>query len=265
MPTDNVPHWSPNQYNPVQEYTYKFTANGELRIRLFYPYDWTPRDRRPAILFFFGGGWNTGSYVQFFRHAMYFAGCGMVAASAEYRIKSKHASTIETSIADAFSAVAWMTDHAADLGIDATRLVTSGGSAGGHLAACTALLDPAGIAEAPCPPAKPAALVLFNPAVQLRPGLCERFAVTDEDLHRLSPMGSISSACPPTFMCYGKNDPMIETGRAFAAKARALGITIDLHEHDGAAHGFFNSDPWFKETLKQAHFFLAAQGFVAQV
>src|SRR4051812_15743596 len=67
---------------------YKATPQGDLKIHLFFPPDWRAADRRPAIVFFFGGSCATGSPAQFASTAEYFATRGLVSASAEYRIES---------------------------------------------------------------------------------------------------------------------------------------------------------------------------------
>src|SRR5690349_19804634 len=69
---------------------YSKTPQGELYLHFFFPSDWKPDDARPAIVFFFGGGWRTGSYRAFVPQAEYFASRGLVAASADYRIRTKH-------------------------------------------------------------------------------------------------------------------------------------------------------------------------------
>ncbi|MHC4510328.1 MAG: alpha/beta hydrolase, partial [Planctomycetota bacterium] len=69
-------------YRPLKEYIYKTTPQGELEIYVHYPFDWTPDDRRPGIVFFFGGGWKSGTTEQFTRQATYLASRGMVAARA---------------------------------------------------------------------------------------------------------------------------------------------------------------------------------------
>src|SRR5689334_5709117 len=58
---------------------FKSTPEGELKIHLYFPKDWKPADRRPAILFFFGGGFVGGTPAQFTTKAQYLAGRGLVA------------------------------------------------------------------------------------------------------------------------------------------------------------------------------------------
>ncbi len=68
----------------VVEEIYKSASGDELSIYRFEPQNHDPAiDRRPAIIFFFGGGWNGGSVRQFEQHARYFAHRGMVTLGAD--------------------------------------------------------------------------------------------------------------------------------------------------------------------------------------
>ena len=132
-----------------------------------YPPGWKDSDKRPAIVFFFGGGWTSGKLEQFEPQASHLARRGMVAARADYRVKSRHGVTPKECVEDAKSAVRWMRANAAKLGVDPDRIVAAGGSAGGHIAACTAFspgLDAEG--EDANVSSKPNALVLFNPVLR---------------------------------------------------------------------------------------------------
>src|SRR5260221_3863953 len=117
---------------------YKTTPEGELKIHLYFPRNWKPADRRPGIVFFFGGGFVNGNPRQFTTKAEYLATRGMVAASAEYRVKNTHHTGAEKCIEDAKSAVRWLRVNARRLGIDPERVLAGGGSAGGTDAAFTA-------------------------------------------------------------------------------------------------------------------------------
>ncbi|HEY3841198.1 MAG TPA: alpha/beta hydrolase fold domain-containing protein, partial [Bryobacteraceae bacterium] len=121
---------------------------------------------RPAIVFFFGGGWKGGSTDQFDDQARHLTDRGMVSILVDYRVEARDRSTPFDSVHDARSAMRWVRTHAAELHIDPSRIVASGGSAGGHLAGATAILDgvddPAD--DLRVSPA-PAALILFNPVL----------------------------------------------------------------------------------------------------
>jgi acetyl esterase len=148
--------------------TYKTIGPTNLHLYLFTPKDHSTMNRRPAIVFFFGGGWTSGSPQQFEKQCQYFASRGMVAITADYRVTSRQGVKPVQCVADAKSAIRWLRRNAARLGIDPDRIVASGGSAGGHLAACTAVvpgLDDTG--EDTSISATPNAAVLFNPVLAL--------------------------------------------------------------------------------------------------
>ena len=122
----------------IEDFVFKKTPQGELTLHGFFPTDWKPTDQRPVIVFFFGGGWKNGSFTQFVPQSEYFATRGIVAFSADYRIESKHKTTPDVCVEDAKSAIRWVRANAGKLGIDPNKVIASGGSAGGHLAAATA-------------------------------------------------------------------------------------------------------------------------------
>jgi acetyl esterase/lipase len=150
----------------VKTMTYKTVGDRQLNIHIHYPPGWKASDARPAIIFFFGGGWTSGKIEQFQPQAGYFAARGLVAARADYRVKSRDGVTPDKCVEDARSAVRWMRRNAKELGIDPQKLIASGGSAGGHLAACTMIAksveaegDDLSISTIP------QAMVLFNPVL----------------------------------------------------------------------------------------------------
>ena len=89
----------------VKEITYKTVGDRELKLYVNYPPGWKPSDTRPAIVFFFGGAWRSGSVAQFAVQADYLARRGLVAARADYRIKNKDGVTPDKCVEDARSAV----------------------------------------------------------------------------------------------------------------------------------------------------------------
>ena len=124
-----------------RETVYKSAGGADLKLHIFEPSE-RPSDKPlPAIVFFFGGGWTGGTPSQFFQHSRYLASRGMVAVSAEYRVKNRHGTTPAECVADGKSAVRWLRSHAAELGIDPARIAAGGGSAGGHVALCTAVIE----------------------------------------------------------------------------------------------------------------------------
>ena len=84
---------------------YAKRGDRELEIHLHFPQGWKATDKRPGMVFFFGGGWKDGSTGQFERQAEYFASRGMVTARADYRVKSRDGVTPDQCVEDARTAV----------------------------------------------------------------------------------------------------------------------------------------------------------------
>jgi acetyl esterase/lipase len=118
-------------------FRYKKTKQGDLELHVHFPPDWKKGDQRAAIVFFFGGGWVGGTVNQFKPQAAYLAQRGLVAARADYRVKSRQGVSPATCVEDAKSAIRWIRQNAVQLGVDPHRIVAAGGSAGGHIAACS--------------------------------------------------------------------------------------------------------------------------------
>ena len=80
----------PPQMSDAIAETYRNIDNVELKIWRFEPRGHGPTDQRPAIVFFFGGGWRMGSPAQFEAQARYLARRGMMALLADYRVSERH-------------------------------------------------------------------------------------------------------------------------------------------------------------------------------
>ena len=112
-------------------------AEGRLPVRLYRPHG-LELGPAPGLLFFHGGGWTIGSiqtHDRVCRNLAAAAGC--VVVSVEYRLAPEH--PLPAASQDALAASAWLAAHAAELGLDPERLAVAGDSAGGVLAAVTAI------------------------------------------------------------------------------------------------------------------------------
>ncbi len=258
---------------------YKKIGDVELPIHIFEPANRQQGDRRPAIVFFFGGGWQNGSPVQFQQQCRYLASRGMVAMSVEYRVESRHGVKAVSCFRDAKSAIRWVRRNAERLGIDPNRLAAGGGSAGGHLAGALGTIrefDEEG--EDTSVSAVPNALALFNPALVLAPvagredrawaklaSLGERMGVAPE---MLSPYHHIRAGQPPAIIFHGRDDTTVPyfTSELFAEKMKAVGNRCELVGYAGQSHGFFNygrgGNEYFADTLKKTDAFLVSLGYL---
>ncbi len=245
------------------EVVYKTTPQGELKLHLYRPADWKASDKRPAIVFFFGGGWQNGSHVQFTRQSEYFAFRGLVCAAADYRVANQHHTTPDACIEDAKSAMRYVRGHAAELGVDPDRIVAAGGSAGGHLAAAVAMVpgfDAAG--ETPSVSCKPNAMILFNPALNV-PGHAVKDAGGQDIADKFWPNRFVAKDAPPAIIFFGTDDRLAAGGREYRDKAKKLGVRAELVMAEGVGHGFFNRGPYAQLTVREADKFLASLGYLS--
>ncbi len=256
-------------FTPDRVEVYKSTTNADgapvdLRMHLFFPAGQVPGTPVPGIVFFFGGGWLRGTPEQFYPHCRYLAERGMVAASAEYRTENEHGTPPEACVADGITALTWMHAQSKALGITSDQLLAGGGSAGGHVAAATALLS--GFREAEEEgPYHPKALILFNPVLDNSPAGYGHDRVP-EPWESFSPLHNVGSAAPPTIIFLGDQDALIpvSTCESFRDLIAETGVLSRLHVYPGQTHGFFNwgSRPMFIETVTAMDAFLTELGYL---
>ncbi len=255
---------------PRDARVYKRVGDRELKLSVVRPADWKTGDRRPALVFFHGGGWTGGAPTQFDEHSRYFASRGLVCIQVQYRLlDAKSAQPPDACIHDARTAMRWVRAHAAELGVDPARIGAGGGSAGGHLAAHAGLVDgtddPSDDLKIS---AKPAALLLFNPVLDNGPGGWGTARVGAR-FPELSPAHNVSRDDPPAIVFLGTKDNLIPvaTLERFRAAMRQAGVRCDLHLYEGEGHGFFNhrglgGGKAYALTVREADRFLASLGWL---
>jgi acetyl esterase len=250
----------------VKEHIYK-SEQGALRLFVF---DQSHQDKRlkPALIFLHGAGFshNKVNPSQFQHHANYFSSLGIISICVEYRPSFLDGlySPID-SISNAKSAIRWVRQNADILGIDPTKVVACGASAGGYLSLCCAMIhgfdDINDDLSIEC---SPNALVIFNGGVDSKV-LIELFPGLSLDLVNANPIDAIKSALPPSIFFHGTDDKNIPIGRIeqFIEKMRSHGNQINLEVFEGMGHGFFNygnheNIPYLR-TVEQTKNFLEKQ------
>jgi acetyl esterase/lipase len=258
---------------------YRSVGTVDLTAWVFEPAGHRPEDARPAIVFFFGGGWNGGSPGQFRPQAAYLAERGMVAIAVDYRVRSRQGTLANAAVSDASAAIRWVRTHAARLGVDPDRIAAGGGSAGGHLAAATAMLpvpdDPQSGADVS---SAPNALLLFNPVLITAPFPgqsdleAEKFDMLRARLgaepESMSPYHNVRPGLPPTIVFHGEQDKTVpyRHARLFAGKMTGAGNRCELVGYPGQGHGFFNpgrdgGSP-HRDTMRRMDDFLVSLGWL---
>ncbi len=232
----------PDELKNADVRVYKTVDGYDLKISIVYPDNYKKGKKYPAVVFFFGGGWNGGSVGQFEQHCHFLAKKGMISMAANYRVASRNNSTPFDAVEDAKSAVRWIRENAKSLGVNKNRIVASGGSAGGHVAACTAIIPGFEAANENLKvSSKPNALVLFNPVINTMP---EGFGYQrlGDKAESISPAHHVVPGLPPTLIFHGTADTTVPYGNItdFLSKMEAVGNTCYVVPFEGQKHGFFN-------------------------
>jgi acetyl esterase len=206
----------------------------------------------PALLFIHGGGWvvcSLDTHDPLCRHLCVAAGA--VVVSVDYRLSPEH--VFPAASDDCLTALNWLAANAEALGIDPARIVVAGDSAGGNLAAATAIR--ARDAGGP----KLAGQLLVYPVTD-RPGRHPSYAENDNDYglttagmaaywaHYGAPEGDPLAeplradlhGLPPAFVLTAEYDVLRDEGEAYAAALTAAGVAVEAKRYPGMIHGFFS-------------------------
>lgn len=258
----------------MQTKVYKTIGLTKLKLHIYQPSERNDMEKLPAIIFFHGGGLRERHTWEFEPQSKYLVERGIVAILATYTIE-RHGRTEFESIADAKSAIRWTRKHADELGIDENRIAAGGGSAGGYLAGCAALIT--GLDEKNedlSISSIPNALVLFNPRLVVSesgdPPLTKKDIryLNGRAIEGISPFHNIYKGAPPTIIFQGTADNLIQEAQQFCEKMKTYGNTCEVVLYEGREHGFFHyylnerNNPDFYSTMQQTAKFLTAIGYI---
>ena len=258
----------------AETFIFKKVGDTEIRLHVVKPNDWKTSDRRPCLVAFFGGGWISGTPAKSIRTAKWAAEYGLVGVAPDYRTRTRFEAKPEDCVADGRAAVRWIQDHAKDLGIDPAKIVVQGSSAGGHVAAWTAIPDPVSpeLASDPVPSPVPMGLILLWPVTDTGTngyGGPRRFGDDEARANNLSVTGRMPTKMPPTLVFHGTADATVKYANTeeFLAKMKTNGNECELISFLGAPHSP-NSSKWGEAAAVKAKIeeeslnFLEKLGFV---
>jgi acetyl esterase/lipase len=248
---------------PSEIRIYKRINDFELEAHIFYPLGFTKEDKRPAFLFFHGGGWSTGMPEWGYYDCKRYSSKGMVSITFEYRLMDIHGVRIVDCVKDAKSALYWVRTHAGELGIDTGKIVVSGFSAGAHLALCTALLneyeDPGNDPAISC---KPNALILGSASYSTEDWFHSNSGTNPESI---SPFHQLRKNMVPTLMFHGKYDELVSYEKQFLPfieKMKSLNNKFTYHTFDTMGHFFFRDPKNAEISTKMTDDFLVSLGYI---
>jgi len=269
--------------------SYRMVNAQEVKLFMFEPDGHRPSHHRAAVIILHGGDWFTGDLQAAFPIARYFAARGAVAFCAEYRLVKPAGPTVFDSLADCKSAVRYIRNNAARLGVDSARIAVFGDSAGAHLAACLASIaefDPPD--EDRSVSSAPNALILVNPFIDTidstrlakLPGVKELVPekaggsvptllgygrTSDDRALAIWPYRHIKAGQPPALLIHGAASDMqiVYDTRRLAQAMQAAEIGCKLHVVQGVSHPLARArTEVFIETLRASDRFLASLGFL---
>jgi acetyl esterase/lipase len=209
----------------------------------------------PGIYWIHGGGMVLGTRYGAYEALDTGSAVGAVVASIEYRLAPEHPAPAP--VDDCYEGLLWFADHAAELGVDPHRIVLGGGSAGGGLAAATALRvrDEGGPRLAGlllCCPMLDDRMVTVS-ANQLgddilwsrasnefgwRSLLGDRAGTDDVSIYEAPGRATDLAGLPPVLVDVGSADLFRDEDVAFASTIWASGGDAELHVWPGGYHGF---------------------------
>ena len=227
---------------PDSKILYKVIDGDSLYLHVFKPK--VSKKPTAAIVFFFGGGWTGGSPKQFYQQSEYFASRGILAISAEYRIKKTHGTSPFECVEDGKSAIRWVRENAKKLNIDPNKIVASGGSAGGHVALTTAVINGfENTNENLSVSSVPNAVVAYNPVSDTTKKGYGAKKVKGRETE-ISPADQVKKDMPPMLIFHGTKDKTVpfENAERFTRLMKEAGNECELVAVDNVGHGFFNGD-----------------------
>ncbi len=261
---------------------YATANNTALKLDLY-----LPRKRTtpvPTVVFFHGGGWVAGQKEQDVLHLLPYLSLGWAAVNVEYRMASN--SPAPAAVEDCRCALRWVEARAKVFNLDTSRIVLTGGSAGGHLALITGMLPANSIFDRQCPTNDS---VRWNSGTEPRinvAAIINWFGITDvEELldgpnakhyaiewfgsmnnrnelaKELSPLSYVRSGLPAIMTIHGDNDNIVPYSQAVRLHAALdnVGVANQLVTIHKGGHDGFNqqelSDSFntIREFLRKNH------------
>jgi acetyl esterase/lipase len=252
------------ELKPTRAVAYKTLPERKLELRIFEPKGFAATDRRPCFVAFHGGGWVAGTPDVVYCVASHFADRGWVGISVQYRIKRKSADwTVFDTVRDGRSAIRYIRAHAAELGIDPNKIVAGGRSAGGHIAASTALFE--GVdepGEDPKVSCVPNALALYSAVLDTSEAGYGQQTI-GERWQELSPVLHVKSGLPPTIVLHGIRDTItpVAGAKLFVEQMQKAGNRCELILSQRGSHSYMmRTQPLFDEAMQQTRDFLTKAG-----
>lgn len=244
----------------IREYR---TVNGiTLNAHIFYPENHDKSQAKPAHLFFHGGGWAIGLPEWSYGSTKSSAEDGRVAITFDYRLRNIHGTDVRASVSDALTAIAWVREHAQELGIDPNKVLVDGFSAGAHLALVSSMIDnheDFGVTSTYS--SKPDAIILGSCPYDIAG---RDVYDIDYDTKTISPLYLLDKNLPPILAFHAEEDDIVEFSEfeTFRDAIQKTRNRFTSRSYAGVGH-FFRGSPQedLEERRRLTEEFLLEHGF----
>lgn len=274
---------APNEYQIIPNVTYLTASGVDSKLDVYKRRDMTAA--QPTLVFYHGGGWIGGTKEAAVMSIVPWLEMGWNVVNVEYRMA--RVAPAPAAVEDATCALRFVVDRAKDYGVDTSRIVVSGESAGGHLALAVGMIpDTAGFARV-CAGGGFSALDVSVPKVA---AVINWYGITDvaemlngtngrayaakwlgaapnrEELAKsVSPMMYVRRGLPPILSIQGDKDPIVPYSQNVRLRdaLNNAGVTNELFTIAGGGHGNFKPDERTRAYVKIREF-LSKNGLTAQ-
>ena len=227
----------------------------EVSVRVYRPAGASAAARVPGVLMIHGGGFVIGSVeAEHAGAALTAVGTGAVVVSVDYRLAPEH--PYPAGLHDCYAALRYLHAEAEALGVDPERVALIGASAGGGLAAATALFarDHGGpavcfqllqIPELDDRLETPSMQTFVDSPMWNRPLAVQSwqaylgplYGSDDVPAYAAPARAEDLSGLPPAYVSTAENDPLRDEGIAYAQRLLQAGVSVELHQFPGTFHG----------------------------
>jgi len=244
-----------NRYQTTPNITYLVANNYEAKLDLYKRRD--TQGPQPTLIYIHGGGWVGGSKEASLMALMPWFEMGWNVVNVEYRLG--RVSLAPAAVEDCLCALRWVAANAQKYDFDITKLVVTGGSAGGHLSLTTGMIPQSAGLDRECPGVplpKVAAIVNFygitdvvdlldgenqkSYAVQWLSSMPDREAIA----RRVSPLTYVRQDLPPILTIHGDADPTVPYQHALRLRdaLSKANVPNQLLTIPGGKHGNFTAE-----------------------
>ena len=261
-------------YRVVPNVVYQVASGYEAKLDLY-----LPRGQQgpvPALIQIHGGGWVGGSKEGNSLRFLPYLEMGWAVINVEYRLG--RVALAPAAVEDCLCALRWIIRNAERYNIDASKLVLTGYSAGGHLALTTGLVPSSAGLDLQCPgnePLEVAAIVnwygitdvgdllegknMKSYAVQWMASMPDRYEIAE----RVSPLTYVRAGLPPVLTMHGDADPTVPYSHAVRLRDALdeAGVPNQLHTVPGGGHGNFTVEE-YQVAYEVIRKFLKEQGLL---